>query len=61
MARLFVSLPAVFGMSTCIAVLTGIAILGFGAPPKVLAFVAWGVAAVFTPLIAWSHQRLGRW
>lgn len=47
--------------SVAVAIATGIAILGFGAPPVVLALVAWGGAALLAPLYAWSSRRVGRW
>jgi len=46
--------------SATISVLTGVAILGFGLPPKMLVPIAWGTAAVYAALNSWAYRRLGR-
>jgi hypothetical protein len=60
-ARLFQSSRFLSVASITLATATGIAILGFGAPPVVLALVAWGSTALFAPLYSWSSRRVGRW
>lgn len=46
--------------STAVAVATGVAILGFGAPPAVLVPVAWASATIYMGLNSRFNRRLGR-
>jgi hypothetical protein len=46
--------------STSVAVVTGIAIIDFGAPPVVLVTVTWGSMAIYGALSSSLDQRLGR-
>jgi hypothetical protein len=50
MDRIFGSPWGLLAMSTAIALASGIAIVGFGAPPRILVWVTYGMAAVFAPL-----------
>jgi hypothetical protein len=59
MLRLSRSPKAIF-LTSCVAtILTGIAILGFGAPPVILAFVLWGGSILLGALNALADRRLG--
>jgi hypothetical protein len=46
--------------SATISTATGVAILAFGMPPKMLVPVAWGTAAIYAALSSWAYRRLGR-
>jgi hypothetical protein len=46
--------------STSIAVMTGIAIIGLGAPPAILVPVTWGSMTVYGVLGSRFDKRLGR-
>jgi hypothetical protein len=59
MLRLSRSLKAIFAASCVTSILTGIAILGFGAPPIILAFVLWGGSILLGALNALADRRLG--
>jgi hypothetical protein len=62
MLQLSRSLKAIFVASCVTSILTGVAILGFGAPPIILAFVLWGGLILLGVLDALADRRLGsRW
>ena len=46
--------------STAVAIVSGVAIVGFGAPPKLLVPVTYATAAIVAGLNDWSSRRLGR-
>jgi hypothetical protein len=46
--------------STCVAITTGIAIFGFGAPAVILLPITWGGAVVYMSLSTRFERRFGR-
>jgi hypothetical protein len=61
MVQLIQSRRGTLGLSTVVGVTTAIAILGFGAPPVVMAPVFWGSTAAYAALYSWSSRKIGRW
>ncbi len=60
MARLLRLPWTLLAFSTTVAIATGIAIIGFGAPPKMLVPVTYATAAIIAALNSWAGDRLGR-
>jgi hypothetical protein len=60
MARLLLSLKGTFVLSCLAAILTGVAVMGFGAPPVTVVWVSWGGAILLSAAEVWARGRLGR-
>jgi hypothetical protein len=57
MAQLFRTPWTLFAFSSVIAVATGVAIIGFGAPQQVIVPVTYATAAVGAVLGDWAHRQ----
>lgn len=57
MARLFRTPWTLFAFSSVIAVATGVAIIGFGAPQQVIVPVTYATAAVAAVLGDWARRQ----
>jgi hypothetical protein len=60
MMRLLKSPRRTFYLSCIAATTTGIAVMGFGAPPVTVAYVAWGGAILLSMIDIRSRRRLRR-
>jgi hypothetical protein len=60
MARLIQFPWGTLAISTAVSIATGVAILAFGMPPKMLVPIAWGSTAIYAALGSWAYRRLGR-
>ncbi|HEX5713570.1 MAG TPA: hypothetical protein VFX85_09680 [Solirubrobacterales bacterium] len=60
MARLVQNPWSLLVFSTLVAICTGVAIMGFGAPPKVLVPITFATCAIGAGMSEWADQRLGR-
>lgn len=60
MAKLARNPWAVLAFSTLVAIVSGIAIIGLGAAPKLLVPITYATAAVAAGLNDWATRRLGR-
>jgi hypothetical protein len=59
-ARILGSQRGLFAVSSVVSVITGVAIIGFGAPPVILVVVAYGQAMLVGASSGWVRRRLGR-
>jgi hypothetical protein len=59
-ARILGSQRGLFAVSSVVAVITGVAIIGFGAPPVILVVVAYGESLLVGASSGWVRRRLGR-
>jgi len=60
MARFLRSPWGTFYLGCAAATLTGIAVLGFGAPPTTVIWVAWGGGVLVSAADTWARRRLKR-
>lgn len=60
MARLLISLRGTLALSCVAAIFTGVAVMGFGAPPVTVVWVSWGSAMFFSAAESWARGRLSR-
>lgn len=60
MVKIMGSMRGLFLLSCLISLLTGVAILGFGAPPVILVAVAWGGALFISAMRDRVERHLGR-
>jgi hypothetical protein len=61
MARLLLHFPwGPLAISSMISIATGVAIIGFGAPPKLLVYVTYATVGILCPLSIWAERKLGR-
>jgi hypothetical protein len=61
MARQLGNLWAAFVFSTLVSIASGVAILGFGAPPKMLVPITYATAAIIAGVNEWANRHLGRY
>jgi uncharacterized membrane protein HdeD (DUF308 family) len=60
MAKLARNPWGILAFSTLVSIVSGIAIIGFGAAPKLLVPITYGTAAIVAGLNHWASHHLGQ-